>query len=33
MVVKGMPDIQVSGMQEMKTFGLFLLTRGIFKNN
>ena len=33
MVVKGMPDIQVSGMQEMKTFGLFLLTRGLFKNN
>ena len=33
MVFKGMSDIQVSGMQEMKTSGLFLLTRGLFKNN
>ena len=33
MVVKGMSDIQVAGMQEIKTFGLFLLTKGLFKNN
>ena len=33
MIVKGMSDIQVSGLQEMKTSGLFLLTRGLFKNN
>lgn len=33
MVVKGMSDIQVAGMQQIKTFGLFLLTKGLFKNN